>query len=101
MLGSGGKMEDYPSQVKLGDSATITLGVENHENQATNYDITVTLNGKPIQSIGPLKMVVGGKWSQDILLTPTQIGNNQQFDFLLYKNGVSSLNLRLWLDVTK
>jgi len=102
MLGSGGKMDNYPSQVKLGDSATITLGVENHESQTTAYNITVTLSGQPVQSIGPFELPVEGTWSQDIPLTPTQTGDNQQFDFLLYKNGTSTLylNLKLWLDVT-
>jgi uncharacterized membrane protein len=103
MLGTESKMENYPRQVKLGNSVSVTLGIENHEIQATTYNIKVNLNGQEVQSFGPYELTIGEKWSQDIVLLPTQIGDNQQFVFLLYKDNDPDkyLTLRLWVDVTQ
>jgi uncharacterized membrane protein len=103
MLGPTGKMENYPNSISINQSARITLGIENNENEAAGYTISVIFDGQTMQTLGPLKLADKEKWSSDITLTPTRIGDNQKVEFLLYKQGISEpyLTLRLWLDVTQ
>lgn len=103
MLGPGGKMENYPSVITLNQTANVTLGLENQENQAASYTVVITLDGQPVQTLDPITLADEEKWSSDITLTPTRVGENQKVEFQLYKNQetASYLTLRLWLDVTK
>jgi uncharacterized membrane protein len=101
ILGPGGKMEDYPQGVTLGEQMVVTVGIENHENQDTNYNIKVTLDGVEMQSMSPVSLSNEGKWSSDVTLTPTNVGDNQKVEFFLYKGEESApyLSLHLWLNV--
>jgi len=101
MLGLKGMMENYPSAITLNEQADITLAIENHENQPAIYAINIIFDGQEIQTIGPLTLADKEKWSSSVSLKPSRIGDNQQVEFFLYKDGgkESYLNLRLWLDV--
>jgi uncharacterized membrane protein len=101
MLGPNGMMENYPSAITLNEPAAITLGIENFENQATDYNVKIIFDGQEVQTIGPLTLADQEKWSSPISLKASRIGENQKVEFLLYKNQetIPSLNLRLWLDV--
>jgi uncharacterized membrane protein len=103
MLGPAGKMENYPNSLRISQSASITLGIENKENQAASYTVSVVFDGQTVQTLGPFTLANKEKWSGDITLTPSRIGDNQKVEFLLFKQGISEpyLTLRLWLDVTQ
>jgi uncharacterized membrane protein len=103
ILGAGSKMNNYPSQVTLGNSTTVTLDVENYENQTSTYNIIVTLDGQTLKAIGPFDLLNKQKYTQEISLTPPQAGDNQEVEFLLFKNYVTEpyLELNLWINVTQ
>jgi uncharacterized membrane protein len=101
ILGPEGMMENYPQELTLGEQAVVTLGIENHENQPTNYNITVLFDGEEIQTIDSIALADEGKWSDEVALIPSRVGDNQKVEFLLYKGeeSVPYLALHLWLDV--
>jgi len=43
LLGSGGKAENYPSNLTIGERANLTIGIANHEYQIINYTIEIWL----------------------------------------------------------
>jgi uncharacterized membrane protein len=101
ILGPEGMMENYPQELTLGEQAAVTLGIENHENQPANYNITVLFDGEEIQTIDSIALADEGKWSDEVALIPSRVGDNQKVEFLLYKGeeSVPYLALHLWLDV--
>lgn len=103
MLGSQGTIQDYPKELVLGEQAEVTLEIANHEHQYLSYIIDMMLNGEKIQEIGPIGLADNEKWSQGVTLIPPQAGNDQKFEFLLYKgeNTEPYLTLQLWLDVAE
>ncbi len=100
ILGAGGKAEDYPTALVLGEKGGVILGIKNHEQQSTIYQIEITIGGVKIQSVGPVSLGDGEKWEQPIDITPTKVGD-QKVEFLLYKDGeaTSFENLYFWIDV--
>ncbi len=103
VLGSQGMVQDYPKQLVLGETAQVTLGIVNHEHQYSNYTIEIMLNGEKVQEIGPIGLADEEKWSQAVTLAPTQAGQHQEFEFLLYKGEDTEpyLTLQLWLDIAE
>jgi uncharacterized membrane protein len=101
VLGANDMMVNYPVELTLGGQTGVTLGIENHESQDTSYEIKVTYDGTETQSIGPILLSDGGKWTNDVTLTPSKIGNNQKVEFLLYKGEEPApyLALHLWMNV--
>lgn len=43
LLGSGGKAEGYPKNLTLGNNASVTIGIVNHEYKTINYTIEIWL----------------------------------------------------------
>jgi uncharacterized membrane protein len=102
ILGPGGKAENYPQQLTLGETANVTVGVINHENIPTNYRVKVLMSGQESDDTGPILLGDGEKWENVMTFTPTMSGDNQKVEFLLYKsdNMTSPANsLHLWVNV--
>ena len=43
ILGSGGKATDYPTKLRVGQNATIIIGIANHEYRTVNYTVEIWL----------------------------------------------------------
>jgi uncharacterized membrane protein len=101
MLGQNGMMENYPSAISLNEQADVTLGIENHEHQVSSYTVKIIFDGQEVQTLGPLTLTDEEKWSNEVSLGPSRVGDNQKVEFMLYKDGGTApyLNLRLWIDV--
>jgi uncharacterized membrane protein len=101
VLGADGQMANYPQELTLGEQTVVTLGIDNHELQDTTYNIKVTYDGIETQAIGPITLTNEGKWSNQVTLSPSKIGDNQKVEFLLYKgeDPAPNLSLHLWLNV--
>jgi uncharacterized membrane protein len=101
IIGPEGKIENYPRELTLGEQVNVTLGIENHECNDSSYSVVVMLNGKEIDVIGPLELIDGEKWQNEIALNPVIAGNNQKVEFILYKNREANpyLTIYIWLDV--
>ncbi len=72
VLDPGGKAEDYPTNLKIGEEGEVIIGIVNHEYTNSSYHLEVRLNG-----------------------------NGTVISFLLYKGGGKEIYrlLHLWLDV--
>ncbi len=80
------------------------LGIVNHEYQEIGYRVVVRIDGMVIEEIGPLVLEYKEKWEQEVIFIPEKAGENQEVEFLLYKDGEAEpylKPLRLWLDVTQ
>ena len=101
ILGSEGRMDDYPKELVLGESVELTLGIENHENQDVMYNVIMITNDNEKQIINSLLLSDGQTWSHLFTLEASRPGNNQKVEFKLYKVDVPEpyLSLHLWLDV--
>jgi uncharacterized membrane protein len=99
VLGPAGKAEAYPTVMKVGDNATVILGVVNHEGEETTYQVAVTMDGENTDSIDNLVLADGERWEEREAIVPTHAGDDQKVEFLLYKEGESepyrSLHLRI------
>ena len=96
-----GKASDYPSTIILGQSAQVILGIINHENETTTYNIEITLGGKNIQEIGPFNLDAEEKQEQQVTITLTQTGDKQDLEFLLYKGDGTDIyeSVHLWISI--
>jgi len=102
-LGAEDMMANYPRELALGEQTGVILGIENHEQQDTSYNVLVTFDGKETQSIGPILLANEGKWTNEITLTPSKAGDDQKVEFMLFKGDEPApyLSLHLWLDVSE
>jgi uncharacterized membrane protein len=103
MLGSANIMENYPASLPLGEQTSVNLGIDNHENQETTYNIKVTIDGFETQSIASIVLADNDTWTDKVAIVPTGVGDHQKVEFSLYKNSETSpyLVLHLWLNVTE
>jgi uncharacterized membrane protein len=103
VLGPGGKLEGYPTNMTLGQSGTVILGVVNHEYSEVTYTIVIKLDNKTIGTIDGIKLKNEEKWEQNYTFTPHKTGNKIKLEFLLYRNGVTEpyRELHLWITVKK
>ena len=103
ILNDAGKTENYPGTIIAGQSAKVILGVINHEHEPTTYSIEITLGGKNIQQIDPFTLNAEQKREQEVTITPIEIGDKQELEFLLYKGDSSDVyeSVHLWVDVVQ
>ncbi len=101
ILGSQSKAADYPTDLILGEEGEIVLVIVNREQRIVNYNVEVTINDTMYERIGPVILEHRQKWEKPISFRPTNRGNNQKVEFILYKNGQSTSpeSLYLWIDV--
>jgi uncharacterized membrane protein/LysM repeat protein len=101
VLGADGTAQSYPSAVRVGESAALTLGVVNHEGKHTRYRIEARVAGEQMSDIDGLLLADGQRWENTISLVPTRVGDNQKVEFLLYEDGGAEpyRAVHLWLDV--
>jgi uncharacterized membrane protein len=100
-LGPEGKAEGYPSEVVLGRSGQVTLGIANHERERMTYRVEIIIAGERVDVVGPIILEHEGKWEHEVSFTPTRAGPKQKVEFWLYKGDSNevSLKLHLWVDV--
>ncbi|MGZ4890805.1 MAG: DUF1616 domain-containing protein [Halobacteriota archaeon] len=99
LLGPGGKASNYPVNLTVNQTASVTVGVVNHENTAVNYTLNVTLANKTINSTS-FGLANNQKWENPISFKPTQRGLGQKLEFDLYKEGNTSVYRSVYLYLT-
>jgi uncharacterized membrane protein len=128
ILGLNGKAQDYPTNIYLkngqvesvqyGDSVLdtvkkwgrITMGVFNHEGEATEYYISSIVDGEEIplryqdnllSKIGPINLNNEEKWEGEIGIVPQNPGENQKVEIQLYNGNNSTLieSVHIWINV--
>jgi uncharacterized membrane protein len=102
ILGPGGKAQDYPQKLVLGQTGNVILGIVNHEGKTMVYRAEITINGETVSVIDPITLQNKERWEQLIDLTPTKVGDQQKVEFLLYtQTSVEPYRTsHMWIDVT-
>jgi len=102
LLGPGGNASDYPTNLTVGQTANVTVGVINHENADANYTLVVTLGNASVSSQS-FSLANNQEWeNSSISFAPTHSGMGQKLEFDLYKGSDPSVyrSVYLFLDVT-
>ena len=45
ILGPGGQASNYPTNLTVGQNASVIIGIVNHEQKTVNYNLVITSNG--------------------------------------------------------
>jgi uncharacterized membrane protein len=83
ILGSNGKASDYPTNLTIGQSGNLIIGVVNHEYQNTSYQLVVKDNNNTILTQN-LSLMQDQKLEIPFNFTASQTGQ-RKLEFLLYK----------------
>jgi hypothetical protein len=62
--------ESQPSELAMGDEATVVLGIINRENDSMSYQVEVLVGGSPLAAVGPIELGHDQKWEGDIGFVP-------------------------------
>lgn len=84
ILGPSEKAGGYPTNLTLGESGNVIVGIVNHEYANTTYKLMVTLNNKTLKEE---KIILANNEKLEIPFnfTAARTGDNQELKFLLYK----------------
>ncbi len=99
LLGASGKAADYPTNLTVGQTANVTVGVVNHENANVNYTLVVTLTNKTVTTES-FSLANNQIWQGSISFTATTRGSGQKLEFDLYKSGDANVYRSVYLFVT-
>lgn len=102
ILGPDGKAGDYPTNLTLGESGNIIIGIVNHEDTNATYQLTIKLNQTIIKNEN-ITLANNGKKEIPLTFKPLKTGENQKLEFLLYKppsNNTIYRSLYLYMNVT-
>jgi uncharacterized membrane protein len=104
ILGPSGNAADYPSQLKVGEEGKVIVGIANHERDTVTYQVEVKIGGVENNEVGPIVLKPGDKWEREVAFVPKVTGENQQVEFLLYKNAQLDPDIKplhLWIGVVE
>ena len=101
ILGPDGKAEGYPTDLTAGQPAQVIVGVANHEYATVNYRIQVKTGDYVQTTVAPIVLGDGQKWEQPVVFVFYTAHENEQVQFLLYRQGDASpyRSLHLWVNV--
>lgn len=104
ILDAEGKVNEYQTQVSLGEPVNVVVGIVNHEYQSASYSVRIIINGFESKEVDIGTLAHGSKWEEQISFTPQVPGDAQEVNFYLYKNGGDKPYLRepltVYVDVT-
>ncbi|MBN1762750.1 MAG: DUF1616 domain-containing protein [Methanomicrobia archaeon] len=102
ILGPGGKADDYPTTLHVGEEGEVIIGVVNHEYANVTYQLDIRLEDE-VLSEERIELVHNETWECPFTFKASREGEDQKLEFLLFKEGVYETepyrSLHLWLDV--
>lgn len=108
ILGLSGKAEGYPTEITVGEPASVILGIVNHEHEAVEYQAKINIEGEDVTLINPTFLEHEQKWEKEVSFTATTPKKSAKVKFLLYKGTSSQFDesnpyreLHLWVDVVE
>jgi uncharacterized membrane protein len=103
ILGTNGTIGSYPTQYHLGQQQPVTVGIVNHEQQDTSYQLVVRLNDTNSSTVlysENLSLANNQTWQQAVNLKPDRTGSNMTMEFLLYRDNQAGPYRETYLPVT-
>ena len=100
VLGSDGLAENYPRTAAVGQTLALRVGMVNREGGSESFFVRLRLDGKPVAEVGPIPLMNGEGWENEVGFVPDGAGEDLQLELLLYREGDSEplRSLLLWLD---
>ncbi len=89
ILGASGNIRNYPPQHNLGEQKPITVGLVDHEQQETSYELVVRLNDTNKSTVlysENVSIADNQTWQKVLNLKPDRAGSNMTMEFLLYRD---------------
>ncbi|MBU4547338.1 MAG: DUF1616 domain-containing protein [Euryarchaeota archaeon] len=102
ILGPDGKASDYPTNLTVGETGQLIIGVVNREYTNVTYVLEIKLDGVVI-SEKTINLTNNEKWEEDFSFVANTTGENRKLEFLLYKlpdRTEPYRSLHLWVTVT-
>ncbi len=102
ILGPEGDQSNYPDILSVGEEGNVTIGIVNHENKETVYQLQIIANGTRAAEIGPVLLANEERWEDQARWVAEIAGEDIKVEFLLYKdNEVDPYldSVKLWIDV--
>ncbi len=91
---------DYPTVLTVGEEGTVIIGIINQENENATYRLEIIFNGDLILE-EHIFLIENEKRERPFTFKAIIKGNNQNLDFLLYKDQQKEAyrTLHLWVNV--
>ena len=86
LLGSGGRLENFPSELRPGQTFKVTLGIRSFGGQDEAYRVHLPFAGDAADIEVP-KLEDGGLWQQTLTLKAPLGSGRQPLSFELYREG--------------
>ncbi|MFH1584413.1 MAG: DUF1287 domain-containing protein, partial [Actinomycetota bacterium] len=103
ILGPGGMADNYPTELTIGETGKVIVGIINREYENVNYDVIINMGGEEINRLSSISLAHDEKWEKRVNIVPEEIGENIKVEFLLYKGEGENIEpyreLHLWIDV--
>jgi len=103
ILNIEGEAKDYPQQIVLGEAVDIIISVVNHEYKPTSYRVGIRGYSIDNKEMRIDELAHGEKFQEMVSFVPQLVGEEQEVEFWLYKNGELEPYfpdpLRLYIDV--
>jgi len=103
ILGASGTIGSYATQYKLGQQKPVTVGIVNHEQQDTSYELVVRLNDTNKSTVlysANVSIADNQTWQKVLDLKPDRTGSNMTMEFLLYRDKQAAPYRETYLPVT-
>jgi len=105
ILGPGGKADNYPSELTIGETGEVIVGIINREHEDVNYGVVINMGGEEINKLSSISLAHDEKWEKKVNIVPKEIGENIKVEFLLFKGESENIELyrelHLWIDVLR
>ena len=106
ILGPGGKACDYPTKLRVGQEASIIIGIVNHEGRTVNYTVEIWLVNATYENNTTVihHMYFFDRFNITLNHTPVNIEGNwtpqweMRYNFSIYKPGVYKMWFLLFKD---
>ena len=97
LLGTNGKAEGYPTELKVGEKGRVLVGIVNHEYQDSRYFFSIRIDGEI--NTGPVEITLkhGEKWEEEVTFSLSVAGDGQKVEFLLNIPDSDNSNQELYL----
>ncbi|MUV88588.1 DUF1616 domain-containing protein [Halapricum sp. CBA1109] len=100
LLDPEGNASEYPTNLTVGENASITAGIVNHEHEPVTYTVDFRLDNRTVTE-REVDIPDGQRWERSLSFTPREPGR-QRVELAVYHEGKSDpyRTVWLWIDVT-
>jgi uncharacterized membrane protein len=101
VLGARKMLQDYPTNLRVGETQDYNVGIVNHENDTVTYVIRAFLGNTEVGSLGVLALEDEATWEGKINVIPALVGEQQKLELRLYRKPANEpyRTLHLFVDV--